>query len=56
MCWWTLGFGHGVLELSGPWLREMELLVWWGGDEPTRAAWVWSQTGAVVHWASVGRA
>ncbi len=56
MCWWTLGFGHGVLELPGPWLLEMELLVWWGGGEPTRAAWVWSQTGAVASWASVGRA
>jgi hypothetical protein len=56
MCWWTLGIGHGVLELPGPRALELELLVWWGGGVATRAAWVWSQTGKVAIWAHVGQA
>lgn len=52
-----IGEGLAVLELPdhpGPDRVELELLVWWGGGEPTRAAWVWSQTGRVAGWAEVG--
>ena len=35
---------------------NLELLVFWGGGEPTRAVWFWSQTGRVMGWAAVGEA
>jgi hypothetical protein len=67
MRWFQLGRGHGVIELdyspsnegekSEPPARlELELLVWWGGGEPSRAVWIWSQTGRVAGWAVVGEA
>lgn len=43
-----------VVELSGPPTLELELLVFWGGGEPTRAVWLWSQTGELAAWAAVG--
>jgi hypothetical protein len=58
MHWHDLAPDHGVLELlvspltdRGP---DLELLIWWGGGEKTRAAWVWSPTGRVAGWALVG--
>jgi len=67
MHWFHLGPGHCVFELDYrasnevgkgevPAGGDLELLVWWGGGEPTRAAWVWSQTGRVMGWAGVGEA
>lgn len=63
MTWWTIGPGCGVLEIdyrptiavgkSEP-PAELELRVYWGGGEPTRAVWLWSQTGRVMGWAGVG--
>jgi hypothetical protein len=67
MTWWTIGPGCGVLEIDyrasiaveksevAPAL-ELELLVYWGGGEPTRAVWLLSQTGRVMGWAGVGEA
>jgi len=66
MTWWTIGPGCGVLEFdytspdptaiggAKPEVLGLELLVWWGGGEPTRAVWFWSQTGRVMGWAGVG--
>lgn len=62
-----LGPGHGVFEIDyrasnevgkgeAAARGELELLVWYGGGEPTRAAWVWSQSGAIAGWAVVGEA
>lgn len=67
MNWHDLGPGHGVLEIDygpsneveksePPASLELELLVWWGGGEPSRAVWIWSQTGRVAGWADVGEA
>jgi hypothetical protein len=68
MRWHHLSPGRGVLEIDGgspfatatvgskPPGLELELAVWWGGGEPTRAAWLWSQTGRVASWAVVGEA
>lgn len=63
MRWHHLSTGHGVLEIAhgSPFAPALvgqsrpppiELLVWWGGGEPTRAAWLW--TGRVAAWATVG--
>ena len=66
MTWWTIGPGCGVFKLdyispnptaigvAKPEVLGLELLVWWGGGEPTRAVWFWSQTGRVMGWAGVG--
>lgn len=62
MNWHDLGPGRGVLEfdaIAGGDLPagdrlEFELLVYWGAGEPTRAVWVWSQTGAIAGWCGVG--
>jgi hypothetical protein len=63
MHWHHLGPGHGVLEIDyGPTSEvakgepELELVVYWGGGEPTRAVWLWSQSGAIAAWAVVGEA
>jgi len=68
MTWWTLGPGCGVLELDygspfstaivggKPEVLDLELLVFWNGGEPTRAVWLWSQSGRVAGWAAVGEA
>jgi hypothetical protein len=56
MCWHYLSLGHGVLELPGPDRLELELAVYWGPGEPTRAVWLWSQTGTIAGWAAVGEA
>lgn len=45
-----------MLELPGPPDRELELMLFWGGGEPTRAVWLWSKTGQRVAWAPVGQA
>jgi hypothetical protein len=60
----SLGPDHGVLEIdhgspfptAGVGGLGLELRVWWGGDEPTRAAWIWRETGKVAGWAEVGEA
>lgn len=66
MTWWTISPGCGVLEFDytspisasiavvKPEALDVELLVWWGGGEPTRAAWLCSQSGRVMGWAAVG--
>jgi hypothetical protein len=56
MHFYDLTDGTGVLELPGPDRLELELLIWWGDGEPTRAAWLWSQTGRLAGWAAVGEA
>jgi hypothetical protein len=63
MRWFDLGLCRGVLEIDygSPFSTavvgaELELLVWWGGGVPSRAAWCWSQTGKVAAWAWVGQA
>jgi hypothetical protein len=56
MRWHHLAPGRGVLELPGPDRLELELMLWWGGGLPSRAAWLWSQTGRVAVWAAVGEA
>jgi hypothetical protein len=60
MNWHDLEPGHGVLELPerpGRDRLELELHVYWGdGGEPTRAVWLWSQTGRVAGWAAAGEA
>lgn len=55
MKWYCLEEGLGVLELPGLAGFELELAVWWGGGEPTRAAWLWSQTGSFVWWCGGGQ-
>ncbi|HKO90623.1 MAG TPA: hypothetical protein VJU61_05700 [Polyangiaceae bacterium] len=60
MTWRDLDHTYGGLELPetpGSDRLELELLVFWGdGEEPTRAVWLWSQTGRVAAWAAVGEA
>ncbi len=56
MIWYWHGVGMGVLELPGPDRLELEPLVFYGPDVPTRGVWIWSQTGAVAVWAVVGQA
>ena len=65
-----LGPGHAVLEIDytpgrlptapaakgEPPPLDLELVLWYGGGEPTRAAWLWSQSGRVAWWAVVGQA
>ena len=63
MRWHHLGPGEGVLEIDYDASNEvakaeleLELAVYWGGGEPTRAVWLWSQSGAIAGWAAVGEA
>jgi hypothetical protein len=62
MRWHHIGPGRGVLEIGGsPFApaavgAELELVLWWGGGLPSRAAWLWSQTGRVAAWVVVGEA
>lgn len=56
MTWWTIANGAGVLELDGgPEGLELELVLFWGDGE-ARAAWVWSQTGALAWRVEIGDA
>lgn len=43
MQWHDIDLDHGVLELRGSARLEVELELWWGGGEPTRALWLLSQ-------------
>lgn len=45
-----------VLELPGPRGLEVELQLWWGDGERTRALWLLSQSGRALGWAVVGEA
>jgi hypothetical protein len=65
MRWHHLGLGWDVLEIdytpaSSPTIEvakregELELVVFWGGGEPTRAMWRWA--GRLAAWAEVGEA
>jgi hypothetical protein len=61
MRWYDLDPDRGVLELDtsnevAKGELEIELAVWWGGGAPTRAVWLWSQSGKVAAWAWVGQA
>ena len=59
MNWHDLDPDCGVLQIPpalGRDREELELRIWWGGGEPTRAVWLWSQTGRVAGWAAVGEA
>jgi hypothetical protein len=71
MRWHHLAPGRGVVEIDlkptrrptfaveksePPPPLELELMLWWGAGEPTRAAWLWSQTGEVAAWAAIGEA
>jgi hypothetical protein len=52
----TPQFGDRVIRAASPPPLELELHVYWGGGEPSRAVWLWSQTGRVAGWAAVGEA
>jgi hypothetical protein len=52
----TLRFGDRVIRAASPPPLELELHVYWGGGEPSRAVWLWSQRGWVAGWAAVGEA
>ncbi len=51
MRWRHLGRGYGALDLGA-----VELVLWWGGGEPTRALWRFPASGEVAGWADVGEA
>lgn len=61
MRWRDLDSTTGVLQLDGRASNAvekgepvLELAVFWGGGEPTRAVWRWA--GRVASWATVGEA
>lgn len=59
MTWHDLDPGHAVLELpqaTGRDRVELELHVYWGGGEPSRAVWLWSESGRIAWWSAVGEA
>lgn len=63
MRWYDVDPGRGVLEIEYEPSNEpakaevdLELAVYWGGGERTRAAWLLSQDGRVLAWAVVGEA
>lgn len=49
--WRELNRGCGVVVLP-----DLQLWVWWGGGEPTRALWRLTRSGVCVTWATVGEA
>lgn len=53
MMWHDLDAGDGVLELRGPPGLELELRVFMDVDR-VRCVWLWSQSGAVAWWPSIG--
>jgi len=56
MRWYDLDPDRGVLELDGPERLDLELVLWWGDGERTRALWLLSQSGRALGWAAVGEA
>jgi len=52
VCGKTLQFAERGISAASP--PPLELLVYWGGGEPTRAVWLWR--GAIAGWAAVGEA
>lgn len=59
MRWHDIAPAYDVPERPGRLTVDrlgLELLVFWGGGEPTRAVWRWARTGRVACWAAVGLA